>query len=516
MNLEPLLVTSVTPPPPTKQESPRYNNNNNNNDEMVDSVTAKTQRIDIQTRYLCHMLDDVYRTGIQREIIDRPTIGRCHRQIGRLLTLSPKDLVNADDTQSLLSGSSSGLIIIRGAASRAGEILRRMELITSPSLLFAQQSMKKVDATRFTKDANDFLSYISGMTDICPPPPSTADVRSNETVTNDDDDDDDDDVKRTRQQSIPSSSYSPSSIITGSSYQGLYPDYPHHLLNVNFALPIPTRAIYNMVLLTYAKEVGSIHVAQQAEDVIWSMISRANTAMALLDTKQKKRKEYNNNDSISDYTLLLPLFPTTENWNCVLKCWSRSNDIDRAFHAYSFLVSWIEWNRHYEDKMLNSNNVSVDGVGNSSSLDNIAPPNLESFRLVLRSCLVNDEDDGVSKEYSESLHRATEMGSGVAVRLWKEMQNYYSNSTVTSTTIKYNSTIYHDITRAVCQTAELPSTSTSPSSATRRALRTLASVYKQCSDDGMLTAEIFDLVKGAMTKSQFARLLHGQGGGDGT
>jgi hypothetical protein len=501
MNLEPLLVTIVTPPT-TKQESPDYN-------DMVESVTAKTQRIDIQTRYLCRLLDDVYRTGIQREIIDQPTVGRCHRQIGRLLTLTPKDSVNDDDddTLSLLSRSSSGLTIIRGAAQRAGEILRRMELITSPSLLFEQQSMKKAEAKRFMKDSNDFLSYISGMTDICPPPPSTADVRSNEIVTNDDDDD----VKRTRQQqSIPSSSYSPSSTMTtGSSYQGLYPDYPHHLLDINFALPTPTRAIYNMVLLTYAKEIGPIHVAQQAEDVIWSMILRANTVMSLLlDKKQTKRKDDNNNDSISDDTLLLPLFPTTENWNCVLKCWSRSTDIDRAFYAYSFLVSWIEWNRHYDESNVNDEN--------SSSLDNIATPDLESFRLVLRSCLVNDEDDDVSKEYSESLRRrAKEMGSGVAVRLWKEMQNFYSNSNVTSTTIKYNSTIYHDITRAICQTAELPSTSTSPSSTTRRALRTLESVYKHCSDDGMLTAEIFDLVKGVMSKSQFARLLHGQGGGDG-
>jgi hypothetical protein len=494
MNLEPLLVTSVTPPT-TKQESSRYNDNNNN--EMIESVTSKTQRIDIQTRYLCRMLDDVYRTGIQREIIDRPTIGRCHRQIGRLLTLTPKESVNDDDddTQSLLSRSSSG-VTVQGAASRAGEILRRMELITPPSLLFAQQSMKKADATRFKKDANDFLSYISGTTDICPPPPTA--VRSNdEFVTNDDDDDDD--VKRKRQQqSIPSSSYSPSSIITGSSYQALYPDYPHHLLDMTYALPIPTRAVYNMVLLTYAKEIGSIHVAQQAEDVIWSMISRANIAMTLLDKSK--------HDILGDY-VIQPLLPTTENWNCVLKCWSRSNDIDRAFHAYSFLVSWIEWNRYYDESNVNNEN--------SSSLDNIATPDLESFRLVLRLCLVNDEDDGLSKEYSESLHRAKEMGSGVAVRLWKEMQNYYSNSNNTSTTINYNSTIYHDITRAICQTTELPSTSTSPSSTTRRALRALASVYKQCSDDGMLTAEIFDLVKGVMSKSQFARLLHGQGGGDG-
>ena len=59
-----------------------------------------------------------------------------------------------------------------------------------------------------------------------------------------------------------------------------------------------------------------------------------------------------------------------------------------------------------------NNNACVDGDRNSSSLDDIASPDLESFRLVIRSCLVNDEDNNVSKEYSESLRRAKEMGSG--------------------------------------------------------------------------------------------------------
>jgi hypothetical protein len=61
-----------------------------------------------------------------------------------------------------------------------------------------------------------------------------------------------------------------------------------------------------------------------------------------------------------------------------------------------------------------NNNACVDGDRNSSSLDDIASPDLESFRLVIRSCLVNDEDNNVSKEYSESLRRAKEMGSGNA------------------------------------------------------------------------------------------------------
>jgi len=93
-------------------------------------------------------------------------------------------------------------------------------------------------------------------------------------------------------------------------------------------------------------------------------------------------------------------------------------------------------------------NACVDGDRNSSSLDDIASPDLESFRLVIRSCLVNDEDNNVSKEYSESLRRAKEMGSGVAVRLWKEMQNY-SNNNAASANYNYDSTIYHDMTRAI-------------------------------------------------------------------
>jgi len=140
------------------------------------------------------------------------------------------------------------------------------------------------------------------------------------------------------------------------------------------------------------------------------------------------------------------LFPTTDNWNCVLKCWSRIADIDRAFYAYSFLVLWLEWIIHYEDEL--NKNACVDGDRNSSSLDDIASPDLESFRLVIRSCLVNDEDNNVSKEYSESLRRAKEMGSGVAVRLWKEMQNY-SNNNAASANYNYDSTIYHDMTRAI-------------------------------------------------------------------
>ena len=103
--------------------------------------------------------------------------------------------------------------------------------------------MKKADAARCKKNADDFLNYISGTTDIWPPPLTVA--RSNDDNVTNVDDDDDEKLRTQQQQPIPS-------ILSGS-YQGLYPNYPHHLLNINF---------------------------QQTEDVIWSMISRANTAMA--------------------------------------------------------------------------------------------------------------------------------------------------------------------------------------------------------------------------------------------
>jgi len=48
-----------------------------NNPEVI-KQSQKLQRIDTQTRFLCRMLDDLYRTGIWREI-DRPRTERCHR-----------------------------------------------------------------------------------------------------------------------------------------------------------------------------------------------------------------------------------------------------------------------------------------------------------------------------------------------------------------------------------------------------------------------------------------------------
>ncbi|KAL3770740.1 hypothetical protein ACHAW5_001457 [Stephanodiscus triporus] len=331
-------------------------------------------------------------------------------------------------------------------AQRAGEILLRMELCAPPSILLLLQRRRGEEGG-------------SGGSDL------------------DDDDDNDSDYSR--------------------------PDFPRHLADARFALPVPTRAIYDMVLLAYAKEYGPRRVAEQAEDVVWSMIARA---MAMRGGRRRRRgrprlddgggevvdDEAGEEEADDDDLILLP---TTENWNCVLKCWSRSDDPDRAFFSYSFLLSWMEWIRRGQ---------ANDGEGG---------PNEESFRWVLRSCLADDDEydpvglklRGTNKdEVSESRRRAREMGSGVAVRLWREMQNYSDGVT------RYDSTTYHDAIRAICQTLELPSSSsstTTTTTTTTRALTTLVRVYSRCRADGMLTPEITDLVKSATTKLQFARLL---------
>lgn len=45
---------------------------------LLEKAQERMRRIDAQTRFLCRMLDDLYRTGIWRES-DRPTLERCHR-----------------------------------------------------------------------------------------------------------------------------------------------------------------------------------------------------------------------------------------------------------------------------------------------------------------------------------------------------------------------------------------------------------------------------------------------------
>ena len=56
------------------------------------------------------------------------------------------------------------------------------------------------------------------------------------------------------------------------------------------------------------------------------------------------------------------------------------------------------------------------------------------------------------------------------------------------------------IIRAICQTADLPSTKSN------KALVALARVFTKCCEDGMDTPEIVEMVKAATTKPQFAQL----------
>ncbi len=105
MNLEPLTLQlhheTIIPAAASGRHELDNNNNNNtitNEDDpllqnggakkgtatkpieasLLEKAQTKIRRIDTQTRFLCRMLDDLYRTGIWRES-DRPTVERCHR-----------------------------------------------------------------------------------------------------------------------------------------------------------------------------------------------------------------------------------------------------------------------------------------------------------------------------------------------------------------------------------------------------------------------------------------------------
>jgi hypothetical protein len=243
-----------------------------------------------------------------------------------------------------------------------------------------------------------------------------------------------------------------------------------------------------MVLLSYTKEVGPLHVAQQAEDMVWSMIVRARTQQIQLPSSegQEKKDESTTTNATADNKRTDAVLPSRENWNCVLKCWSKSTDPLRSFYAYSFLLSWIEWDKQYQ-----------------ALLDKDTPvhesnPNAESYRIVLYSCLVDDSRSiaeitshhGKSTQDMESLQRAKQIGSGVAIHLWKELQKFENDSAT-----------YRMLVQAICQTSELPTTVS-----TSKSLSALARVYTNCCKDGMLTDQISNLVEAATTKSQFAQL----------
>ena len=108
---------------------------------------------------------------------------------------------------------------------------------------------------------------------------------------------------------------------------------------------------------------------------------------------------------------------------------------------------------------------------------------------VLDACLVVD---GVERGPVESNRlRAKEIGSGVSIKVWNELQQ--SN-------IEIDSELYYKVIQAICQTSELPS-----AKSTTRSLAALARVFK-FSKDGMVNPEITRLVRANMTASQFTQL----------
>ncbi len=89
MNLEPLTIKFVGYDGGTSKEESIFNSAAPKNDgSFVDDgsdqniqrakLNNKLLVIDRQSRFLCSMLDDLYRTGIRRQV-DRPRTARCHR-----------------------------------------------------------------------------------------------------------------------------------------------------------------------------------------------------------------------------------------------------------------------------------------------------------------------------------------------------------------------------------------------------------------------------------------------------
>jgi len=125
-------------------------------------LQKRTQWIDTQTRFTIQLLNDLYYTGIRKQM-DRPTTERCHRMIGRLLGLTPAEgnvvggggvtttttttaaaaaVVGTNDTTNKTENSNSNnnnekerRVEIIGAAQRGNAILERMEWCSSPAFL---------------------------------------------------------------------------------------------------------------------------------------------------------------------------------------------------------------------------------------------------------------------------------------------------------------------------------------------------------------------------------------------
>ncbi|KAK1744035.1 hypothetical protein QTG54_005632 [Skeletonema marinoi] len=439
MNLVPLSLhlndDSNLHSPPTQHDHNNTNTNTNNEASNTPSQTIKlqkrTQWIDTQTRFTIQMLHDLYYTGKRRQV-DRPTMERCHRMIGRLLSLTPRDgnVVSfsvADD----VGGGGVGSEVtaeITGAAQRGNAILERMEWCSPAFLPQLRKWQRKQQQLQQGGSGLDFLLTQDSSLEATEPASTTA------------------------------SDYHINMV-------------PKHLIQTKQAIPTPTRAIYNMVLLMYGKEAGSRYVAEQAEDVVWGMIVRG-----------LQLEEFNQSHDIEGTTtkggedMSAPLYPSTQNWNCVLQCWSRSSDPNRAFFAYSFFKSWMEWN---------------DSRGKVGVVDEVgASCDLQSFHLMIKSCVVDESttfDDEVFDSNSASskkliTQRAKVIGSRVAIGIWRDIRVWKDqNAEITLT-----SDMYYQLLQALCQTTDR----------SRGLLAAVAAVFQSCRSDGMETKHITDIVRG--------------------
>jgi hypothetical protein len=292
-----------------------------------------------------------------------------------------------------------------------------------------------------------------------------------------------------------------------------------------------------MVLLLYSKEYApSRYICEQAEDVVWSMIVRGlqleefyhdiehthhhdkSITSKTNDKKNKKnfRQILEEDKGVSVLTTT-PMYPTTEHWNGVLQCWSNSSDPNRAFYAYKFFKCWLEWNDASRSGggSGRSSSSGREGAGGGEEEELMSKEekepssssccDLETFHLMLKACVVEEsdtfdnEDGGRSGNSNMNVteQRAKEVGSRVAIGLWKEIRDHADAEEITLT-----SYTYYQLLRALCQT----------SNQSKGSLSTMANIYQRCRIDEMDTIEITNLVRDAMTETQFEKLLRGSGG----
>jgi hypothetical protein len=442
------------------------------------------------------MLNDLYYTGIRRQM-DRPTTERCHRMIGRLVSLTPRPPRVGEQQQQQQQhyeedDEETSKINVTGAAQRGNAILERMEWCSPaflPQLRKWQQQQQRRDGLLFNFNE---------------------DIPSS------------------------SSSSSSSSTTTTSNYQN---KVQQHLIQSKQSIPSPTLPIYNMVLLLYSKEYApSKYICEQAEDVVWSMIVRGlqleefyydieqthhNDKSNTSKTNEKKKKNKKNfrqileEDKGVSVLTTTPMYPTTQHWNGVLQCWSNSSDPNRAFYAYKFFKCWLEWNdvSRSGGGSGSSSGSGREGTGGGKEEEELMSKeekepssssiscDLETFHLMLKACVVEESDtfdneDGGSGNSNMNVteQRAKEVGSRVAIGLWKEIRDHADAGEITLT-----SYTYYQLLRALCQTPDR----------SKGSLSTMAKIYQCCRIDDMETIEITNLVRDAMTETQFEKLLRG-------